>query len=63
MKISAKLEVSESEGHYIFDLDELGITEQEWNKKSKFEKYVIVKNAVFNLPEHPYWMLDSFEEM
>jgi hypothetical protein len=62
MKISVKLEVSESKGHKTFDLEDLGVAEQEWNKMSEPEKHDIVEKAVFDLPEQPYWMVGSFEE-
>ena len=62
MKISVKLEVSESNGHHTFDLDDLGVTEQEWNEMSESEKNDAVEKAVFDLPEQPYWMVGSFDE-
>ena len=62
MKISVKLEVSESNGHHTFDLDDLGVTEQEWNEMSESEKHDAVEKAVFDLPEQPYWMVGSFDE-
>lgn len=62
MKISVKLEVSENTGHKTFDLDDLDITEQKWNEMSDSEKRSLIETAVFDLPEQPYWMVDSFEE-
>lgn len=62
MKISVKLDVSESKGHHTFDLEDLGVTEQEWNEMSESKKNNIVEKAVFDLPEQPYWMVDSFNE-
>jgi len=62
MKISVKLEVSESTGHRTFDLDDLGVTQEEWNEMSESEKHDAVEKAVFDLPEQPYWMVGSFDD-
>lgn len=62
MKISVKLEVSEINGHHTFDLEDLGVTEQEWEQMSDSEKHAAVEKAVFDLPDQPYWMVDSFYE-
>lgn len=62
MKISVKLEVSESRGHHTFDLDDLGVTKEEWEQMSDSEKHDAVEKAVFDLPEQPYWCVDSFDE-
>lgn len=62
LNISVKLEVSESNGHHTFDLDDLGVTKQEWDKMSESEKHDTVEKAVFDLPEQPYWMVGSFDE-
>jgi len=62
MTISVKLEVSENNGHHTFDLDDLDVTEQEWNEMSESEKHDIIERAVFDLPEQPYWMVGSFTE-
>lgn len=62
MKISVKLEVSENRGHHTFDLYDLGVTKEEWEQMSDSEKHDIVEKAVFDLPEQPYWMVDSFDE-
>lgn len=63
MKISVKLEASENNGYHKFDLDDLGVSEQEWNALSQQEKHSIVEKAVFDLPEQPYWMVGSFDEI
>lgn len=62
MKISVKLEASESNSHRTFDLDDLGITEYEWEEMSGSKKNNIIKQAVFGLLEQPYWMIASFDE-
>lgn len=62
MKISVKLEVSESRGHHTFDLDDLGVTKEEWEEMSDSEKHDAIEKAVFDLREQPYWCVDSFDE-
>ena len=62
MKISATLDVSENSGHRIFDLDDLGVTEIEWEQMGDLEKRAIIEQAVFDLREQPYWVLESFDE-
>lgn len=62
MKISVKLGVSEETGHRTFDLDDLGVTKEEWDELDDKAKHDLVEQAVFDLPEQPYWMVDSFDE-
>lgn len=61
-KVLVNLEVSQNQDFRTFDLDDLGVSEQDWNEMSESEKNVVIQNAVFDLPEQPYWMVDSFEE-
>ena len=62
MKISVKLEVSVNQKHHKLDLDDLNLTQSEWDKMSEFEKFKAVESAVFDLHEQPYWTLSSFTE-
>jgi hypothetical protein len=61
MKISVKLVVSEETGHRTFDLDDLGVTKEEWDESDDKAKHDLIEQAVFDLPEQPYWMVDSFD--
>ncbi len=61
MKIYVKLEASETTSHARFDLEDLNVTEKEWNDMPFEEKQELVKNAVYDLPDQPYWSLESFE--
>ena len=61
MKINVKLGVSEETGHRTFDLKDLGVSKEEWDGFSNREKTKLVKDAVFDLPEQPYWCVDSFD--
>ena len=63
MKISVNLEPSEENGHQTFDLEDLELTEQQWNNLSDEERKDAIQNAVNNLHEHPYWVAVSFEEL
>lgn len=62
MKISVRLEVSENNGYHTFDLDDLNVTKEEWEKMDYSEQIRIIEMAVFNLPEQPYWTVESFYE-
>lgn len=61
MKISVKLEVSETRGSKTFTLEDLGVTLEEWRELSDKEKANLVETAVFDLSEQPYWCVTSFE--
>ena len=62
MKISVKLEVSESKSYCTFSLDDLNLTQSEWDEMSEQGRHEAVEKAVFSLPEQPYWMVESFTE-
>lgn len=62
MKIYAKLEVSQNTSSETFDLEDLGVTEEEWENLSYNDKKELIAKAVLDLPDQPYWMLDNFSE-
>lgn len=62
MTISVRLEASIINGHKTFSLDDIGVSENEWSEMSDSEKHEAIENAVFDLPEQPYWAVVSFEE-
>lgn len=62
MKITVKIEASETTGSRTFDLGDLGFTEKEWELLDDEEKNKAVEKAVFDLHEQPYWTLTSFNE-
>jgi len=62
MKIKVKLEVSQNNSIKNFDLEDLDITESEWQKLSKDEKIELIQIYVNDMPEQPYWMVDSFSK-
>ncbi len=63
MRISVKLEASENRSHHTFDLEDLGFTEQEWSEMSGTEKEEAINKAASDLPEQPYWCVDTFDEI
>ena len=62
MKIKVKMSVSESTQSDSFTLDELGFMKEEWENLSDIEKIDAIQKAVDDLPEHPYWVVDSFTD-
>lgn len=62
MKISVKIEASETNGGYTFSLDDLGVTKDEWDSLSDDEKHEVVQTGVFDMQWQPYWSLVSFKE-
>ncbi len=62
MRVSVILEASESSGFREFDLEQLGLTEEQWGEMSDLDKQAAIQEAVFDLPEQPYWVVDSFSE-
>jgi len=62
MKIEVKLEVSENNGSQTFSLEDLNLTQLEWDLLSYEDKRELIQQEVFNSPNQPYWILDSFEE-
>lgn len=63
MKISVTLGSSQNTGHATFTLDDINVSQQEWEEMDAAQKKEAVEQAVNNLPEHPYWMVDSFTEL
>jgi hypothetical protein len=62
MKISVKLEASQYTSHTTIDLQDLNLTKEEWDNLPYDEKMELKKEAIYDLPEQPYWCLDSFSE-
>ena len=62
MKISVTLGSSQDTGHHNFNLEDLGVTEEEWNEMSESKKKDLIQSAVNDLHDQPYWVADSFLE-
>ena len=63
MKIKTNLTASMFSSVRTFDLDDLDITEEDWNILSYNDKRTIIKTMIEELPEQPYWTLEKFEEL
>ncbi len=61
MKISVSVEVSYNTAHHVFDLDDLNISEQEWDLLTDAERKEKIQEACYDLPESPSWMVSSYE--
>lgn len=61
MRIHARMSANQTYDTQYFELEELGFTEEQWLAMSATEQENAVKEAIYNLPEQPYWMLDTFE--
>ena len=57
--ITVNLEVSQELSHASFDLDDLGVTQQEWDAASEQTKRELLQNAVDGL-ERPCWHIADF---
>lgn len=62
MKIQIKLDVSESTGTRECDLEDLGVTKEEWDFYSEDAKREALQDYLNDLDEQPYWCVDSFGE-
>ena len=59
MKLSVKLNASETQKRITVDLSDIGITDKEWKKLSDEEKQNTIIEYVDGC-DQPYWALDSF---
>lgn len=62
MKISVKLEASQCTGSTTLTLDQLGFSLEEWEQLGEEDKSEAIKNAVYDLNDQPFWMVDSYIE-
>lgn len=62
MKIKVEMTPNTTTNVMTIDLEYLDVTEQEWNEMDNEDKEEIINNYIGNLPEQPYWMVDTFSE-
>jgi hypothetical protein len=62
MTISVTLCPSQSSDHKMIKLEDLGLTEQEWNELDKDTQEEKINEYLADLPEQPYWMVDRFRK-
>lgn len=61
-KIKVKASASDTSKTVYFSFADLGITDGEWQMMNEEQRMDVIKNALEELPEQPYWTLDSFEQ-
>lgn len=62
MKIVVEMTPNTTTNVMTIDLEDLDVTEQEWNEMNNEDKEETINNYIGNLPEQPYWMVDTFRE-
>jgi len=62
MKIRVRLEVSEMRLIQNLDLEDLNLTEEEWNSLNEEERREIIQNVADELQNQPCWIVDYFDE-
>jgi hypothetical protein len=60
MKIQAKWEVSYSEAWVEYDLEDLNLTESEWNELTQKEKEIRIQDRIDELADAPSLILTKF---
>lgn len=63
MKISIEMVATQNTNNFEIDLEDLGLSIEEWNELNQEEKNDILNDWCCNLPEQPYWYLDKFKEV
>ncbi len=61
-KISIRMAVSQTTNHWDVAVEDLGFTEDEWTNLSEEAKKEALNEYVGDLPEQPYWVVDTFTE-
>ncbi len=61
MKIKVNLGANVESLIHEFDLEDLGISESEWEAMSIMEKKDFLQKEVNRLPEQPYWLVENFD--
>lgn len=62
MKIKVEMTPNTTTNVMTIDLEDLDVTEQEWNEMDNEDKEETINNYISNVPEQPYWMVDTFDE-
>ena len=60
MKIKVKYSASASEKFDTWDMDDLGVTIDQWNGMTEDERNQVLMAAAES--EQPYWAVDKYEE-
>lgn len=62
MKIKVEMTPNITTNVMTMDLEDLGVTEEQWNEMDDENKEETINNYIGNLPEQPYWMVDTFSQ-
>lgn len=62
MTISVTVCPSQSSDHKMISLEDLGLTEQEWDELDKDAQEEKLNEYLSELSEQPYWMVDRFSK-
>lgn len=60
MKIKVRFEVSQTHTYETYDLEDLGITLEEWNEMSDDAKNILLMDMV---TDQPYYQVDRIKEL
>jgi hypothetical protein len=62
MKITIKMEASETSTSINVDLEDLGVSEELWDKMDDSMKEDLAKEYVDNLHTQPFWVVENVTE-
>jgi hypothetical protein len=62
MKIKVELTPNTTTNTITVTLEDLGLTQEQWDEMDEGQKEETLNNHLFDLPEQPYWMVDKFKE-
>jgi hypothetical protein len=63
MKIYVRLGISETQRSMKIDLEESGVSKEEWAEMSEDEQQVWLQDYANDLPEQPYWCVETFDTL
>jgi hypothetical protein len=61
-KIKVTLDVNQSRSLMKFDLEDLNLTQKEWDGMDEAAKTKLIQTAVDHEPNQPYWIVDEITE-
>ncbi len=63
MKISVYMEPNVNEGKHSFNIEDLNLTKEEWDKMSESDRQLKLQECIDDLPEQPCFILCSYKEL
>ncbi len=61
MKIRVSLDVSEFQHRRTFTLEDLGVTQKEWDETDESGRQELIEKAVDEDVNPPYWVINTFD--